>query len=519
MAKDRIPNEKVFLHEKILEIMKEATPDKPIQKKRIIEILENRYGIHIARGTLDSKFADLEEKGYKLTQVGKGFILENTEMQLSDGELRMIADSILYSGVVSSSYAADIIGRLGEMASPEVAKVFEKRAKSAKLLGRSGDYNIIIFIESIQKAIAEGKQVSCNVIEYDRFFEPVRKYDDNVVVNPYELAFSGGRYYLVCALDGGDELTMLRVDRLVDVEMLNSTSKEIPQIKKIRNDKGMEQYIYSQPELKGGQKERFTLLCYRDSLNDVYDAFDGDLRIRNDIEENYDDPDTVRVSVETTHDAMVAWAVMHADSVVVTFPQSVHDEIVQALKAAEHTYFKTGKPSFVRAWTALSIDEALREVRNAGRKMVHYTGHGKKKELEKLDLGKVDFSGMNTVSLWTCDISESKIEGVFADVRKLSLIRGKFSMDIFEHFPNLKSITISYSDIDNLDFLKLYSKLREVKIFECDNISDFTPLFALEELKRFETGNINFTEEISSKLIEKFPDCIVEIVVPPYRSK
>ena len=517
MAKDRIPNEKVFLHEKILEIMKEATPEKPIQKKRIIEILENRYGVHVARGTLNAKFADLEEKGYKLTQVGKGFFLENTEILLSDGELRMIADSILYSGVVSSSYASDIIGRLGEMASPEVAKVFEKRAKSAKLLGRPGDYNIIIFIENIQKAIAEGKQVSCNVIEYDRFFEPVRKYDDNVVVNPYELAFSGGRYYLVCALDGSDELSMLRVDRLVDVKMLDSTAKEIPQIKKIRNDKGMEQYIYSQPELKGGQKERFTLLCYRDSLNDVYDAFDGDLRIRNDIDENYDDPDTVRVSVETTHDAMVAWAVMHADSVVVTFPQSVHEEIVQALKAAEHTYFKTGKPSFVRAWTALSIDEALREVRNAGRKMVHYTGHGKKNELEKLDLGKVDFSGIRAVTLWACDISESSIEGAFTDVEKLSLIRGKFSAEVFEHFPNLKSITIVGDEIDNLKFIKQYGSLRELRIIECDNITDFTTIFELDELKKLETDNVNFTEGIAAKLREKFPDCKVKITEPKSR--
>ncbi len=508
-----------FIHEKILKILKTATPEKPIQKERIREILLEDEGLDVSRGNLNSKFADLEEKGIVIIKTKDGFYVNNDEQDFTDGELRMIADSVLYSGVVSSSYAADIISRLGEKGSAEFAKYMEKRAKAAKILNRTGNSSIIIYIEDIQNAIVHGKQISCNIIEYDRFFEPVRKYDNDIVVDPYELAFSGGKYYLVCAVDGNDELTMLRVDRLVDVELLESNAREIQQIKNIRNDKGMQKYIYSQPELKGGQKERFTLLCYRDSLNDVYDAFDGDLRIRNDIEEDYDDPDTVRVSVETTHDAMIAWAVTHADSVVVIYPKSVREEIEQVLKAAEHTYFKTGLPASFRSYIAHTIDEALREARIAKINKVSYTGRGKIGRLEKLDIGRVDLSGMQCLHLWACDITESRVNGVFTDVEWLLLTRGKFSPEIFVHFPNLNKISIAGDEIDNLEFIKQYKSLIELRIIDCNNISDFTPLFELDELKCFITDNVNFTEELTEKLCENFPDCTIKIEEPLRRRK
>ena len=111
-----------FIHEKILKILKTATPEKPIQKERIREILLEDEGLDVSRGNLNSKFADLEEKGIVIIKTKDGFYVNNDEQDFTDGELRMIADSVLYSGVVSSSYAADIISRLGEKGSAEFAK-------------------------------------------------------------------------------------------------------------------------------------------------------------------------------------------------------------------------------------------------------------------------------------------------------------------------------------------------------------------------------------------------------------
>lgn len=503
--------DKTFVHDRIIEIMKGSGPENPMRKINVIRTLEDVYHIHVSRTCFDEKLADLEKKGYYVHKTGKGFYLENTNLMFDEGELRYLIDSLLYSGAVPASYASEMIEKLAALGTPQFAKLMKKRAVLAKLTGRSGDRSLFLNIDYIQEAINENRQLSCNVTEYDMELAPVKKFDSDIVVDPYELAFSGGKYYLVCSVDGSEEVTVLRVDRLTDVKLLDTKLSESAQFKKIKNDKGMQKYISSQPELKGGRRERFTLLCYRQSLSDVYDAFGDDLTVKTYAEENYDDPDTVRVSVETTHDAMVVWAVMHADSVVVTSPKTVREEIVQALKAAEHTYFKTGKPAFIRAISALNIEEALREVRISGRRFLRYTGHGKKNEPEKIDLGSIDLTGITTVSLWHCDI-DSGTDRVFEDVKILKLVRSRFTPDIFDRFPNLESMTVAGSDIGDISFLKKYKKLRELCIAECDNITDFAPVYILDALRKFETDSEYFTEEEQEKLTKRFPKCKVKKV-------
>ena len=58
--------DRTFFHDRVLEILKETSPDKPMQKKRMHELLEQRYDIIPTRTTFDRKIADLEVHGYKL---------------------------------------------------------------------------------------------------------------------------------------------------------------------------------------------------------------------------------------------------------------------------------------------------------------------------------------------------------------------------------------------------------------------------------------------------------------------
>ena len=69
--------DRTFLHDILIDIMKNAEEDHPIQKKRIKEILCNKYDIDPSRTTLDKKLAELESKGYYVHKTSKGFYLEN----------------------------------------------------------------------------------------------------------------------------------------------------------------------------------------------------------------------------------------------------------------------------------------------------------------------------------------------------------------------------------------------------------------------------------------------------------
>lgn len=504
--------DRAFLIESILEKMKGSSPEKPVKKVEIIKHLNEKGHYNLHRSTLDRKFKELEKKGYTLVKLGgrRGFYLEDSNRSFEDYELRLLADSILYSRIAPEQYTARIIEKLGAMGSDEFSEQMSKRALTAKFTSRSNNKNIFLYIEDIQEAIFKNKQISCNVIDHDYDFEPVKRYKDDIVVNPYELAFSNGKYYLVCALDGSDELTIFRVDRLTDVQLLDSACVEVSQLKKIKSDKGLQKYISSQPELKGGQREVFTLICYRDSLNDVYDAFDGDLRIANVDEKNYDDPETVRVSVETTHDAMVAWAITHAESVVVIYPQSVRDEIMQTISNAQHTYFKTGRPARIRSMTARSIEEALREMEIAGIKRLEYHGRGKKGFLEKVDIGKHDLNEIISLHLWSCDLTECNNETELPEVKVIGLNGVKASADFFAHFSNLSKLIILHSDIENLTFLEKCRRIKELLIIDCNTITDFSPVYDLDDLCDFETDSESFTEKDVIELRKAFPECVIK---------
>ena len=507
--------DRIFFHEKVLEILNETSPEKPMQKKRMLEILKQRYDITPTRTTLDRKLADLETKGYNLVNAGrKGFYLERSDDSLSDGELRILIDSIMYSKVVTEDDSPAIIEKIAKLGSGDFQKEMKKRSHAATYIKKDVYWGTVDSVELVQKAIFTGKQISCNYILSFDSYEFDYKFVENVVINPYELAFSNGKYYLLCSYENDEGLSVLRVDRLDLIEVLSSNCVENDALKKVK-DQNLQSYIYSQPELKGGQPESFDLLCYPEGIEAVYDAF-GSSNIRDMISrpENYDDPDTKLVSVRTTREAVKSWAVFHADSVVVIKPQDLRDEIAEALKTAEHTYLKSGKPSRIRSWIARSLDEAIREVKNAGKKAVHYTGHGKKKQLEKIDLADYDITGLRDLSLWCCDVKCSKSDSVYPDMKHLYFIRGCFAPDIYQHFPSLTHITVSGSDINNIDFIKQYKKLFVLRIVECGTVADFSPVFELNELKVFETDSEQFNEEMVEKLRQKFPDCKIRIVEP-----
>ena len=123
--------DRTFLHDTILSILNEATPEKPMQKKQIMQRLANK-DITLSRTTLDKKLSDLELKGYKLIDVGrKGFYLEKDSDYISDGELRFLIDTVMYSRLIPEDNAAAIIEKLAKLGSGSFEKEMKKRASIA----------------------------------------------------------------------------------------------------------------------------------------------------------------------------------------------------------------------------------------------------------------------------------------------------------------------------------------------------------------------------------------------------
>ena len=185
--------DRTFLHDIILDIINDASLERPMQKKEIIQRLKQR-DIELSRTTLDKKLSDLENKGYKMINVGrKGFYLEKSDDSLSDGELRFLIDTVMYSRLIPEDDTAEMIEKLAKLGSGYFEKEMKKRAYSAERIEKDTFWGTIENVTIIQKALFAHKQISCNYITTIDF-DMVYKFKDDIIVNPYELAFSGGKY-------------------------------------------------------------------------------------------------------------------------------------------------------------------------------------------------------------------------------------------------------------------------------------------------------------------------------------
>ena len=281
----------------ILDMLKDTNAENRISKADIGRKLEeNDMKCH--RNTVDSKLNVLRDMGFEIVEIPrKGLYLEQEESPLTEGQLRILIDSIISANLLNKKNLKLTVESLAKLGSKDFAKHMKRYAIATSEIANNANQSIAYNVEEIQKAILNKMQISCNYIVYDQTFTPQKKYVDAIILNPYEMAFSDGRYYLVCSFDSSEDITVLRVDRLTDVKVMNSNCQENQEIEKLKKGKGLHNYIYTQPQLRGGKLEVFTLLCYRESLDEVHDAFGNNMRIRSDFEETYDDPDTVRVTV------------------------------------------------------------------------------------------------------------------------------------------------------------------------------------------------------------------------------
>ncbi len=503
--------DRTFLHDIILDIINDASPERPMQKKEIIQRLKQR-DIELSRTTLDKKLSDLENKGYKMINVGrKGFYLEKSDDSLSDGELRFLIDTVMYSRLIPEDDTAEMIEKLAKLGSGSFEKEMKKRAYSAERIEKDTFWGTIENVTIIQKALFAHKQISCNYITTIDF-DMVYRFKDDIIVNPYELAFSSGKYYLLCSYENDEDLVVLRLDKLDHLKLLKSKCIENHALEKVKNEKGIQNYLYNQPELKGGQQMEFDLLCYNDAINEVYDIFGKQNTRTKPIRlENYDDPDSTMITVRTTREAMKSWAIIHADSIVVVKPEDFREEIVEAFDNAKYTYHKTGKPSRIRSFIARSLNDSIREAKISKMKKVRYMGHGKNRELETIDIGKYDINSLKHLSLSHCKVLCSDKEAAFSNLNSISFMNCIFDTSIFSHFPNLDNITIGRSTIIDLDFLTQYRTMRGLTIIDCANVTDLSPILKLDSLNRFETNCEYLDDNMFERIHQRFPDCKISI--------
>lgn len=201
----------------ILDILKKySDKNHRLSQKDIIDILDKEYCMKIDRKTVKR---NLIEFGYAIEysesiRPVKDKNGEEVESKIlsdfyinrpfTDGELRLLIDSVLFSNHISYSQCRDLVEKLEGLSNI----YFRSRVKHIRNLPEDQPSNSELFmtIETLDKAISRGLQVSFtyNSYDIDKKLDPRRTSNNevrNYIINPYQIVATNGRYYLVWNYD------------------------------------------------------------------------------------------------------------------------------------------------------------------------------------------------------------------------------------------------------------------------------------------------------------------------------
>jgi predicted DNA-binding transcriptional regulator YafY len=254
-----------------------------------------------------------------------------------DAELRLLIDSLLFSKHIPYNQCKELIGKLEGLSNT----YFKSKVKHIRTMPEKLPENKALFytIEILDEAISRKKRVQFHYIsDFGTDKKPcLHKNQDGTTtiykVNPYQMAATNGRYYLICTHKYYPDVSNYRIDRISDIRLLEdepiTPMKEIPALKNgLDLPKHMAEHIY----MFGGDSVSVKFRAKRYIIKDVLDWFGPDIRLRDEDSEN------VLVDVKVNEQAMLYWSLQYGEHIEVLEPKGFRERIHNAAKAIYDKY-------------------------------------------------------------------------------------------------------------------------------------------------------------------------------------
>lgn len=186
-------------------------------------------------------------------------------------------------------------------------------------------------IKTIQAAIDDKKLLAIRYGDYDinRQLCPRKNKEGNdmiYTVYPIKMVVSLGRYYLYCKHKKYEDLSSMRVDRIINCAKTSEDCKWSAEDKQVLLNGVGEPHFAQRLYMFTGKAEMITFITDEKHLNDVFDWFGSDVELKK-TEDNM-----VRVTVRADKNAMLFWAMQYSRYIRVIDPPELVETIKKTLK-------------------------------------------------------------------------------------------------------------------------------------------------------------------------------------------
>ena len=338
----------------ILQILQKYTDSShTMTQQQIVEKLWSEYGLEVNRTTVRRNVEDLIHAGYNIqyTEVIRSHVDKKTGLKeenliytdlyyqhdFTESELHILIDGLLFSRSVPYRQRRQLIDKLGNLSS----SYFNQRMNHMHCMSADSPQNKELFytIEVLDEAITRGKQVALTYGYYGRDMElhPGLNKDGTErrqVINPYQMVATEGRYYLICNHDYYNNVANYRIDRIMHIELLEDSSvKPMSQVSELENGLNLQEYMYRNLNMFTSPPVDAEFLIQEQYISLIIDFFGNHVSFH-DTEQK----EIVTCRLRVSEEAMLHWAVEHANIVKVVSPESLVDRIREELRKANELY-------------------------------------------------------------------------------------------------------------------------------------------------------------------------------------
>ena len=314
---------KKMLNMLILDILKEYTDEEHrLTQQDIIKILRRNYDMDCDRRSVKNNILCLIDLGYEIN-MENGYYLE--ERELEDSELRVLIDSVLFSKTLSATQAKRLIKKLEKFGNRYFASKVS-HVSNTPTLTRTENKQVLYTVNAINDAIDEKKKIR---FHYNRYGTDLKLHDQGreYVVNPYQMIAANGHYYLLGNYDKYDDISYYRIDKMTDVEILEEKVKPMKDVQGLENGLDLPKHMAEHVYMFCGESVSVKLRCTKGTIDSLVDWFGRDVRILS----KDGGKDMIVARVKCNYDAMFYWALQYGPYVEVLEPQTLRDELREAI--------------------------------------------------------------------------------------------------------------------------------------------------------------------------------------------
>lgn len=320
---------------KLLHLLQQRTDEQhPLNAGSLVQELA-KMGVQCDRKTVYTDLAALEKEGYSIVYSHArptGYFLAGGHFEAA--EISLLADAVLSADFITRKKTRELIQKLGALLSCYQAAELKNRLcffSKAKATNEQIYYSI----DTLHRAIRQKQRVT---LGYQRHLlqngTNLQKATKKLTVSPYAMLWANDHYYLVCNYEKYNNLMHLRLDRMVNVKLLEEKARPFCEVSEYTEAFDIADYAAKTFNMFGGEPVTIKLKCSAALLEQILDRFGEALYIQ-----KCDDNSFVFTAKARLSEGLTGWILQFGGGITVLQPPA----LLQSVTAAAENVLKNHK--------------------------------------------------------------------------------------------------------------------------------------------------------------------------------